>query len=296
MAKSSKNEINKKVVLVTGASKPKGIGLAIAVNLCEQGHKVYATYRRPAIGPKLKEWAEKHHFPIEFIYLDLSDEDSIQEAVHQITKKEGRIDILINNAAYGVIGAIEAQTQKQMMEQMQVNFFGPMLLCQEVLPSMRKQKSGLIINISGVQGISGFPYTGFCCASKAALESASEALALELFPWNIHVVVVQPGNVSTRQSIGKGSRLEEATSPYQKPHEVLMRQYEEKEKDPKNIPHSQTPQQIASFIHVIIEDKKPKLRYQTNASVAALASLKLRDLDGSIMAKELRKSIDSIGS
>ena len=175
-------------MLISGATS--GIGLATAKAFHEKGWKVWAGFRQQ-IPEELKE-------KVRFCHLDVTDERLVQATVKTILEQEGRIDLLINNAGYGLIGAEECVTIEEAQRLFDVNFFGLLRLTQAVLPAMRQQRSGHIINISSGAGVSGIPGLGLYSASKYALEGLSESLAATLSPWDIKVSIVEPGFVKNQ--------------------------------------------------------------------------------------------------
>jgi len=174
------------VVLITGISS--GFGKATAEALSEKGYIVYGICRKPFIDNTTR---------IKVLSADVTDASSIQKAVSTLIAQEGRIDILINNAGMGISGSIEDSSLEDISLQMNTNFTGYVNMIQSVLPVMRKQGSGTILNISSIGGLMGLPYQGFYSASKYAIEGFSEALRMELLPYRIKVVVVQPGDFFT---------------------------------------------------------------------------------------------------
>ena len=144
-----------KVVLITGCSS--GIGLATAVFLSKKGSRVYASVRDFGKKDNLVAAAEKENASVEILQLDVTDDESVTKAVEQVIAKEGRIDVLINNAGYGLMGPAETVTIEQAKDEFEVNFFGLLRVTQAVLPCMRKQKSGHIINVSSIAGIKAMP-------------------------------------------------------------------------------------------------------------------------------------------
>lgn len=178
-----------KVILITGASS--GMGKSTAHILHQQGYKVYGAARRT---DKMKDLEEKG---IEILHLDLTNDDSIVQAVDAILKKEGRIDVLINNAGYGSYGSVEEVTIEEAKRQFEVNLFGLARITQLVLPAMRKQNSGRIVNISSMGGKIYTPFGAWYHATKFALEGWSDCLRLELKQFGIDVVIVEPGGIQT---------------------------------------------------------------------------------------------------
>lgn len=179
----------KKVVVITGASS--GMGKSTANILHQQGYKVYGGARRIE---KMKDLEEKG---MEIFHLDLTNDASISNAVNTILKKEGRIDVLINNAGYGSYGSVEEVSIEEAKRQFEVNIFGLARITQLIIPIMRKQKSGRIVNISSMGGKIYTPFGAWYHATKYALEGWSDCLRLELKQFNIDVVIVEPGGIQT---------------------------------------------------------------------------------------------------
>ena len=194
---------NNKVILLTGASS--GIGYDTAVALAKQGHKVYAAARRVERMEPLREWG------IVPIQMDVTDEASMRQGVQTLLDREGRIDVLINNAGYGYFGAVENVPMDDARNQLEVNIFGLARLCQLVLPAMRKQHSGRIINIASVAGKSVIYYGGWYHVSKYAVEALSDALRIEMQPFGIDVVIIEPGAIKTNWGIIAADHLAETS-------------------------------------------------------------------------------------
>ena len=167
-----------KFILITGAST--GIGLETAIQLAEQGHKVFASMRNIEKSTLLKQTAEKRGVKLNIMQLDVLDDQSIANCISEIIKSDERIDVLINNAGAGFIRTMEQASMDEIKQVMDVNFYGPIRCSKAVLPYMRKQKSGHIINISSVGGLVGQPVNEIYCASKFALEGLTESLATYL--------------------------------------------------------------------------------------------------------------------
>ena len=194
---------NNKVILLTGASS--GIGYYTAVALAQQGHKVYAAARRVDRMEPLRQYG------IVPLKMDVTDEASMQEGVKTLLDAEGRIDVLINNAGYGYFGAVENVPMDDARNQLEVNVFGLARLCQLVLPTMRAQHSGRIINTASVAGRSVFYYGGWYHVSKYAVESLSDAMRMELKPFGIDVVIIEPGAIKTNWGIIAADHLIESS-------------------------------------------------------------------------------------
>ena len=185
-----KSDQPRKAVLITGASS--GFGKAASAHLVSQGYHVYGTSRRaqfPAAGKAAS-------FPV-MIPMDVCDDASVRAAVNFVLEREGRIDVAVNNAGLGVSGAIEDTSPDEARAQMETNFFGLHRVCRAVLPSMRQQRSGLIVNIGSIAGRVAIPFQGFYSASKSAVASLTEALRMEVRPFGIDVVLIEPGDFRT---------------------------------------------------------------------------------------------------
>ncbi len=204
---SGKDKMNSmksnKVILLTGASS--GIGYDTAVALAQQGHKVYAAARRVERMEPLRQYG------IVPLKMDVTDEESMKTGVKTLLDAEGRIDVLINNAGYGYFGAVENVPMDDARNQLEVNVFGLARLCQLVLPTMRAQHSGRIINTASVAGRSVFYYGGWYHVSKYAVESLSDALRMELKPFGIDVVIIEPGAIKTNWGIIAADHLIESS-------------------------------------------------------------------------------------
>ena len=185
------------IVLITGASS--GIGKSIAEYLMNEGFSVYGTSRKHPVPEGETKVLKANHGQgsLEMVQLDVCSEYSIKQAVDYILQKEGRVDVLINNAGYGLAGSVEDITTDEALKQFDTNFLGVHRMCRYVLPVMRQQKLGLIINISSVAGILSIPFQSMYSASKFALEAMTEVMRIEVKPFGIKVVLVEPGDTKT---------------------------------------------------------------------------------------------------
>jgi NAD(P)-dependent dehydrogenase (short-subunit alcohol dehydrogenase family) len=232
-----------KVVLVTGASS--GIGRACAEHLAGSGYSVYGASRHPAAGSG-----------VESIAMDVTDDASVRDAVACIIDREGRIDILVNNAGVALAGAVEDTTVHEARKQFEVNFFGVLRVCRAVLPTMRQQRSGYIVNIGSIAGLVAVPYQGFYSASKFAMEGLSESLRLEVSRFGIHVVLIEPGDHRTGLTANRIRTAASETNPaYRDRFSIAAARMEA---DEQNGPE---PEAIARLLYRIVEKARPRLRY-----------------------------------
>ena len=184
-----------KVAVVTGTSS--GIGFETALALARDGYYTYATMRDTTKSDKINEIAKKENLKIHVLELDVDDENSAKTAIKQILDQKQRIDVLVNNAGWALWGCVEDVSVDEFKTQFETNFFSIIRLIQEVGPTMRKQNSGTIINISSVVGRIGFPASPAYISSKFALEGLSESLRFELAPFGVNVVIIEPGVIKT---------------------------------------------------------------------------------------------------
>ena len=232
-----------KVVLITGASS--GFGKATAEMLAERGHTVYGLARRTM-----------EHEKIHYLTADVCDRAAIDGRVAEIIAQEAHIDVLINNAGMGIGGALELATAEEIACQMNTNFMGCVNLCQAVLPHMRKQGHGRIVNISSIGGVMGLPYQGFYSASKFAIEGFSEALSAEVKRFGISVSMVEPGDFATNFTASR--RNSEATLKDAAYGPVFSQSLQLIEKEEKG---GLRPEKMAQRVVHIVECRKPRLRY-----------------------------------
>ena len=184
-----------KIAIVTGSSS--GIGFETALDLAREGYFTYATMRNTKKGDTIKEIAKKENLNLETLELDVDKEESVKNAINKIVKEKGRIDILVNNAGYGLFGCLEDISMEELKAQFETNFFGVVRVSQAVIPVMRKQKSGIIVNVSSVAGKIGFPVSPGYISSKFAIEGLSESMRYELSPFGINLIIIEPGVIKT---------------------------------------------------------------------------------------------------
>ncbi len=184
-----------KVAIVTGSAS--GIGFETALELARAGYHTYATMRDVKKGDKISDIAKKENLKISVIELDVNNENTVKKAIDVILSEKKRIDVLVNNAGYFLVGCLEDLTIKDLKDQFETNFFGVVRTIQAVLPTMRSQKSGTIVNISSVAGRIGFPVTPGYISTKFALEGLSESMRYELVPFGIKTIIIEPGVIKT---------------------------------------------------------------------------------------------------
>ena len=184
-----------KIALVTGSSS--GIGFETSLALARNGFHTFATMRDLSKDEEIKQVIKKEDLNIEILELDVDNEESVNQAIKTILEKKDRIDVLVNNAGYGMWGTVEDVSIDEFKEQFETNFFSIIRLIQKVAPIMRKQGSGNIVNISSVAGRIGFPVSPAYISSKFALEGLSESLRFELMPFGINVIIIEPGVIKT---------------------------------------------------------------------------------------------------
>jgi len=183
------------VALVTGSST--GIGFETSLALSRSGIHTFARMRAPQKGDTVNRIAKEENLPLTILGMDVNNEDSVRETVLKIVDNVNRIDILVNNAGYGLFGALEDMSTEEIKKQFETNYFGAVRVIKEVLPTMRKQRSGTIVNITSIAGVVGIPGECIYSSSKFALEGLSESISYELQPYGIKVILIEPGVINT---------------------------------------------------------------------------------------------------
>jgi NAD(P)-dependent dehydrogenase (short-subunit alcohol dehydrogenase family) len=205
---------SKPVAVVTGSSS--GIGYETSLLMARNGFFTYATMHSTDKPNKIIDLKRNEKLPLEVLKLDVTDEKSVKEAIERIVNERGRIDVLVNNAGYALLGPLEELSIQEIKEQFETNVFGVIRVTKEVLPIMRRQLHGTIVNISSVAGRIGFPLTSAYVSSKFALEGLSESIAYEIEQFGIKVILIEPGVIKTNfdrnLKIGKGVSSSTTTS------------------------------------------------------------------------------------
>ena len=218
MTSDDKNK--KAVAVVTGSSS--GIGYETSLLLAKNGFFTYATMRTPDKSNKINKSKQNKKLPLEILKLDVADDKSVKEAIEKVADERGRIDVLVNNAGYALVGPVEELSVQEFREQFETNVFGVIRVIKEVLPIMRKQRHGIIVNISSVAGRIGFPLTSAYVSSKFALEGLSESMAYEVEQFGIKVILIEPGviktNCDSNLKIGKGVSSIATTNGHDSPY------------------------------------------------------------------------------
>lgn len=251
-----------KVVLITGASS--GMGKATAALLIASGFKVYGAARRIELMDDLKKTGVK------IIQMDITDDFAIQSGVEEIINREGRLDILINNAGFGLFGSVEDVAMHEARYQMEVNLFGLARLTQLVLPHMRKQKSGLIVNVTSTGGKLASPLGAWYHASKYAVEALSDSLRMEVRQFGINVVVIEPGAVKSEWGDIAMESLRKISAG--KAYSILAEKIAGMSQKLK--PKNEDPEVIAKLILKAISTKNPKTRYHAGYLSGTILFLK----------------------
>lgn len=274
------NNAKSKVVLITGGSG--GIGKATALKFARNGYVTYVSTRKlesQAISA-LKDSAASENINITPVYLDLTKPPSIKQAVGSIIENEGKIDVLINNAASGYFSAVEDIDKDTFMSQMEVNVSGVIQTIQNVLPHMREQRNGKIINVSSIMGFSTTPLNAPYSSSKYAIESISETLALEVKPFGIDVVIMQPGDFHSNFLKNAVHQKYTNESPY-------FQLYKRKDDKISAGVEGKDPEIFAKKVFKIAETENPGLRYMIGKEVLIKKLLHLA-LPGRLWIKFLR--------
>jgi NAD(P)-dependent dehydrogenase (short-subunit alcohol dehydrogenase family) len=256
------------VAVVTGSSS--GIGLATSLALARNGYLTYATMRNLAKRNSFESIADKQHLPIRVVQLDVTDENSIKSAIESILSEAGRIDLLVNNAGYVLTGAFEDIGINEIKALYETNVFGVIRVTQAVLPIMRKQGSGRIINISSGAGRIGYPGGSAYVSSKFALEGLSESMAYEIEQFGIRTVLVEPGFVRTKigENMAISKKIQDPNSPYSQMMQMMSSNQERMLEDGSDA------DPVASVVAEAATAKEPNFRYLAGKDVQQMMAAK----------------------
>ena len=256
------------VALITGCSS--GIGYETALMLGRNGFRTFATMRNTKKSDSLQEIIRKEGLDVSIRQLDVNDDASIENTINNIKNEANRIDVLINNAGFGLVGFFEDLTLDEIRDQFETNFFGVLNITKKIIPIMRLQKSGTIINISSGAGQVGFPGISAYVSTKFAIEGFSESLTYELLPYGIKVVIIEPGVIKTNffrnckvseHSVKKNSTYSTSLDKFQKNIEIMQE-------------HATSPTDVAKVIIQVLGNSEPKQRYIVGNDVAMILEAK----------------------
>jgi short-subunit dehydrogenase len=256
------------VALITGCSS--GIGYETALMLGRNGFRTFATMRNTKKSDSLQEVIRKEGLDVSIRQLDVNDDASIENTINNIKNEANRIDILINNAGFGLVGFFEDLTLDEIRDQFETNFFGVLNITKKIIPIMRIQKSGTIINISSGAGQVGFPGISAYVSTKFAIEGFSESLMYELLPYGIKVVIIEPGVIKTdffrnckvsEHSMKKNSTYSPSLDKFQRNIELMQE-------------HATSPTDVAKVIIQVLGNNEPKQRYIVGNDVAMILEAK----------------------
>jgi NAD(P)-dependent dehydrogenase (short-subunit alcohol dehydrogenase family) len=244
-----------KVAVVTGSSS--GIGYETSLLLARNQFTTYATMRNMSKSEGLREIAAKEKIPLNVTHLDVNNDSSVDNAIDNIVRENGRIDVLVNNAGYDFFGSLEESSLEEIKQQFETNVFGVIRATKAVIPTMRKRGSGTIVNISSVGGIIGLlPFTTAYHASKFAIEGFTESLRQELADFNINIILIEPGFIRSNfmDNIKTAKGFDSNKSPYAKTVQQIFEGFQ------PMIAHSTPPSEVARAVLNAVNSPNPELR------------------------------------
>lgn len=257
---------DQKVAVVTGSSS--GIGLETSLILARNGFITYATMRTPEKDAELKTVVEKENLPVKVVQLDVTNDNSVKNAIKTITSEAGKIDVLVNNAGYALGGALEDLSMDEIKAQYETNLFGVIRVIQSVLPIMRRQRSGIIVNLSSGAGIFGYPGGSAYVSTKFAVEGLSESFRYELEPFGIKVILIEPGFIRTNfaNAMVIAKKAQDPASSYS---QMMQRIAATSSKLAKS---GSSADLVAEVILDAVTNPNPNLRYLVGKDVEAWAA------------------------
>lgn len=262
-----------KVVFITGGSS--GIGKSIGDYLCDKGYIVYGTSRNPS------KYSQQTAFPL--LAMDVTSNPTIQAAISEVIEKEGRLDVLINNAGVGITGPIEETPDAEIHKAFDTNVYGPIRVMKAAIPQMRLQKSGLIINITSIAAYMGLPYRGIYSATKAAFEITTEAFRMETQQFGIEMTNIAPGDFATNIAAGRYHAPKLADSPYKQAYGKTLEMMN------AHVDAGEDPIKMAKAIQSIIETSKPRIHYKQGAFLQKFSVVLKRILPDRLYERMLMK-------
>jgi NAD(P)-dependent dehydrogenase (short-subunit alcohol dehydrogenase family) len=263
-----------RIAVVTGSSS--GIGFETALLLARSGFHTYATMRNLEKSKNITEIANTEKLPLQVVQLDVNDDISVKNAIDKIVAaaENERIDVLVNNAGYGLFGPLEDISIEEIKAQFETNFFGVIRVTQQVLPVMRKQNSGTIVNVSSVGGRIGIPVLSAYQSTKFALEGLSESMSYELEPFGIRVVIIEPGFIRTNiiNSSTSAEKALDSKSPYFSLTQKVKNHFKSMM---ENASSSSPPEEVAKVILQAITSENPQLRYTVGNDAATIIQARM---------------------
>ena len=263
--------MTKKVILITGGSS--GIGRATGNYLKSKGHTIYGTTR------SLTKYPDFTDFPL--LEMDVTKSATILQAVEALITKEGQIDVLINNAGVGITGPVEEIPEEEIEKHFQTNYFGALRVIKAVLPQMRKQRSGLVINTTSIAGYMGLPFRGIYSAGKAALEVTTEALRMETKDFGVRITNLAPGDYATNICGGRYHAPVIKGSDYEAKYQMSLDLMDE------HVDEGRDPIEVGVLIEKIMNKKSPKIHYKSGAFMQKVSVLLKRLLPDKTFEKLL---------
>jgi NAD(P)-dependent dehydrogenase (short-subunit alcohol dehydrogenase family) len=271
------------VALITGCSS--GIGLRSALEMARRGHRVFASMRNLESAHYLRDKADNEQLSVEIIQLDVTDIDSVAAAIAHVTERGGRLDVVVNNAGFGSFGPVEDCSDEDLKQVFETNFFGAIRVTRAALPTLRAQRRGTIIMVSSVSGLRTFPFLSVYSASKFALEAIGNGLRYELRPFGIRVVLVEPGNFTTRAGVNMhypkrliGGFAKGTSDPE---YERIWKQFSTAT---GNLPFGDAGD-VAKVIADAAEAENPQARYLVGKDAGQAVALSLEDFERATIKK-----------
>ncbi len=284
----NKQQHNSRIALITGGTD--GLGRAAAVMLAERGYRVFAGGRNAERISALQQFANERKLPLTAMELDVCDDASVDRAVAEIEKSAGTVDVLVNNAGIAIAAVMEEITLADLHKQFETNYFGLVRMSQRVLPGMRRKLSGRIINMSSIAGKLTSPLFGPYSSSKHAVEAISDAMRMELYPFGIQVVLIEPGYIPTSMNRNAGELSSvyakgAEQSPYKTVYQGFLKSWGKTTKS-----SHYTPEDCARVVVRAIEDDPPRARYPVTRE-AKIGILLRRLLSDRAMDRQVRKTM-----
>ena len=262
-----------KVAVVTGSST--GIGFETALLLARSGFNTYASMRDLKKSKNIAEIAKTENLPLTVVQLDVKDDTSVKDAISKIIAESKRIDVLVNNAGYGLFSPLEDVTLDQVKEQFETNFFGAIRVMHEVIPTMRRQRNGTIVNVSSLVGRIGLPLSSAYVATKFALEGLSESMRYELNEFGINIILIEPGVIKTNfiENLKTADTTLKSESPYADLVDRISKEFG------KMMDNSSSPKLVAEAILHAITSKEPKIRYVVGDDAESMMKIRKNSTD-----------------